>query len=45
MDVTDVASVQASIDGVVSEFGYLDLLINNAGLNIPQSVFDVDEAS
>jgi len=45
MDVTDVASVQASIDGIVSEFGYLDLLINNAGLNIPQSVFDVDEAS
>ena len=45
MDVTDVASVRASIEGVVSEFGHLDLLINNAGLNIPQSVFDVDEAS
>jgi NAD(P)-dependent dehydrogenase (short-subunit alcohol dehydrogenase family) len=45
MDVTDVASVQASIDRVASEFGRLDLLINNAGLNIPQSVFDVDEAS
>jgi len=45
MDVTDVASVRASIEGVVSGFGHLDLLINNAGLNIPQSVFDVDEAS
>ena len=45
MDVTEVASVRASIEGVVSEFGHLDLLINNAGLNIPQSVFDVDEAS
>jgi NAD(P)-dependent dehydrogenase (short-subunit alcohol dehydrogenase family) len=45
MDVTDVASVQAVIDRVASEFGHLDLLINNAGLNIPQSVFDVDEAS
>jgi NAD(P)-dependent dehydrogenase (short-subunit alcohol dehydrogenase family) len=45
MDVTDVASVQASVDRVASEFGHLDLLINNAGLNIPQSVFDVDEAS
>jgi NAD(P)-dependent dehydrogenase (short-subunit alcohol dehydrogenase family) len=45
MDVTDVASVRASIEGIVSEFGHLDLLINNAGLNIPQSVFDVDEAS
>jgi NAD(P)-dependent dehydrogenase (short-subunit alcohol dehydrogenase family) len=37
--------VQAVIDRVASEFGHLDLLINNAGLNIPQSVFDVDEAS
>ena len=45
MDVTDVASVRASIDRVASEFGHLDLLINNAGLNIPQSVFEVDEAS
>jgi len=45
MDVTDVSSVQASIDRVVSEFGHLDLLVNNAGLNIPQGVFDVDEAS
>ena len=45
MDVTDVASVQAVIDRVASEFGHLDLLINNAGLNIPQSVFDVNEAS
>ena len=45
MDVTDVASVKASIDRVASEFGHLDLLINNAGLNIPQSVFEVDEAS
>ena len=45
MDVMDVASVQASVDRVASEFGHLDLLINNAGLNIPQSVFDVDEAS
>jgi NAD(P)-dependent dehydrogenase (short-subunit alcohol dehydrogenase family) len=45
MDVTDVASVQASVDRVASEFGHLDLLINNAGLNIPQSVLDVDEAS
>ena len=45
MDVTDVASVRASIEGIVSGFGHLDLLINNAGLNIPPSVFDVDEAS
>jgi NAD(P)-dependent dehydrogenase (short-subunit alcohol dehydrogenase family) len=45
MDVTDVASVRASIDRVASEFGRLDLLVNNAGQNIPQGVLDVDEAS
>jgi NAD(P)-dependent dehydrogenase (short-subunit alcohol dehydrogenase family) len=45
MDVTDVASLQAGIDRVVSEFGHLDLLVNNAGLVNPQGVFDVDEAS
>ena len=45
MDVTDVSSVQTGVQRVVSEFGRLDLLVNNAGLNIPQSVFDVDEAS
>jgi NAD(P)-dependent dehydrogenase (short-subunit alcohol dehydrogenase family) len=45
MDVTDVSSVQTGVERVVSEFGRLDLLVNNAGLNIPQSVFDVDEAS
>jgi NAD(P)-dependent dehydrogenase (short-subunit alcohol dehydrogenase family) len=45
MDVTDVSSVQTGVERVVSEFARLDLLVNNAGLNIPQSVFDVDEAS
>lgn len=45
MDVTDVSSVQEGVEHVTSEFGRLDLLVNNAGLNIPQSVFDVDEAS
>ena len=45
MDVAHVASVRAGVDSVVSEFGHLDILVNNAGLNIPQGVFDVDEAS
>ena len=45
MDVTDVASVRVGVDRVASELGRLDILVNNAGLNIPQGVFDVDEAS
>jgi NAD(P)-dependent dehydrogenase (short-subunit alcohol dehydrogenase family) len=45
MDVADVSSIESGFDCVVSELGRLDILINNAGQNIPQEVFDVDEAS
>jgi NAD(P)-dependent dehydrogenase (short-subunit alcohol dehydrogenase family) len=44
-EVSDVASVRAGVDRVASELERLDILINHAGLNIPQAVFDVDEAS
>jgi len=45
MDVSDVDSVRAGVDRVASELGRLDILVNNAGLNIPQGIFEVDEAS
>lgn len=45
MDVTDVASVREGTNRVASEYGRLDVLVNNAGLNVPQGVFEVDEAS
>jgi NAD(P)-dependent dehydrogenase (short-subunit alcohol dehydrogenase family) len=45
MDVSDVGSVREGVDRVASELGRLDILVNNAGLNIPQGVFEVDEAS
>jgi NAD(P)-dependent dehydrogenase (short-subunit alcohol dehydrogenase family) len=45
MDVSAVASVREGVDRVASELGSLDILVNNAGLNIPQGVFEVDEAS
>jgi NAD(P)-dependent dehydrogenase (short-subunit alcohol dehydrogenase family) len=34
-DVTDPSSVQALFDGVRQTFGRLDLLFNNAGINVP----------
>lgn len=33
-DVADAASVQAMVDAVVARFGRLDVLVNNAGMNI-----------
>jgi len=45
MDVRDVTAIGAGVDAVVAAYGRLDLLVNNAGVNIPQGIFDVDEAS
>jgi 3-oxoacyl-[acyl-carrier protein] reductase len=35
-DVADLASVKAMVDGVVKEFGGLNILVNNAGLALRQ---------
>jgi len=32
-DVTDESAVKGLIDGIVSEFGHLDMAVNNAGVN------------
>lgn len=45
MDVTSVASIRQGVDRVVAEYGRIDILVNNAGVNIPQGIFEVDEAS
>lgn len=39
-DVTDPASVQALFDTIEQEFGRLDLLFNNAGINAPAVPMD-----
>ena len=38
LDVTNDAAIQTTIKAVVNEFGRLDVLINNAGINITEPV-------
>ena len=45
MDVTDAASVRAGVDLLTRELGRIDVLVNNAGVNVPQGIFEVDEES
>jgi NAD(P)-dependent dehydrogenase (short-subunit alcohol dehydrogenase family) len=44
-DVTNADQVAAMVQRVVSEFGRLDILINNAGINIRKPIEEFDEAS
>jgi NAD(P)-dependent dehydrogenase (short-subunit alcohol dehydrogenase family) len=40
-DVTDAASVEATVERAVGEFGSLDILVNNAGLGLSGRVADL----
>jgi len=39
-DVTDRCSVEALLDSVLQDYGRLDILINNAGINVPRLLVD-----
>ena len=43
LDVTQLASIRAMVEKVVAEWGQIDILINNAGMNIRQWAVDVTE--
>ena len=42
-DITQIPDIHAMVEKVVGEFGRIDILINNAGINIPQWAVDVTE--
>jgi SDR family mycofactocin-dependent oxidoreductase len=42
-DVRDSTQVQSMVDNALSEFGHIDILINNAGIESVHSVVDMDE--
>src|SRR5690606_8331948 len=43
-DITDLAAVTRVIDAVVAEHGSLDVVVNNAGVNAPGAVDEIDPA-
>jgi NAD(P)-dependent dehydrogenase (short-subunit alcohol dehydrogenase family) len=44
-DVTDQGAASTAIAGLAREFGRLDIMVNNAGVNRPQPFLEVDEAT
>ena len=42
-DICKIPEFQATVNEAISVFGHIDILINNAGINIPQWAVDVTE--
>lgn len=43
LDITNTKAIDAVVAGVVEEFGRIDILVNSAGINIPQVAEEVTE--
>ena len=43
MDVTKIPEVHSMVEETVKAFGHIDVLVNNAGINIPQKAEEVTE--
>lgn len=44
LDVTNVGQIDELVTSAVARFGRIDILLNNAGINIPKMAFDVTES-
>src|SRR5918911_268582 len=44
MDVLDAASVRAGVAAAIERLGHLDVLVNNAGVNIRKPALELSEA-
>ncbi len=45
VDVADAFSVATAIDAALQRFGRIDVLVNNAGLSVGDTILDFDEAA
>lgn len=43
MDICNISEIQAMVEESVKVFGHLNILVNNAGVNVPQWAVDVTE--
>ena len=44
MDVADLTSIERGVEAVLSHYGQIDILVNDAGMNIREPIVEVTEA-